>query len=66
MSGYYKSRHRHRLAVSPKKGVSSYFFSGKKRQSAFLVKNLCQNDFSFVVQFPSNDCGEVTWNLVFS
>ena len=24
MSGYYKSRHRHRLAVSPKRGVSSY------------------------------------------
>ena len=35
MSGYYKSRHRHRLAVSPKRGVSSYFFTRKKTTKCF-------------------------------
>ena len=38
MSGYYKSRHRHRLAVSPKRGVSSYAFSHENRQSDFHIK----------------------------
>ena len=54
MSGYYKSRHRHRLAVSPKRGVSSYRIPPEKRHNAFHVKKDINYEDIFVI--PGNFC----------